>query len=634
MSGEGQPLIARGASQSVDVACDTQGFFENAKAHFLALWPSLQLLAVPHLLGLILSAATPSEVDAMRSLSCAHYYYLYPIPGYGQDPNTVDTTSCAAPAVEVHFNSLMTRITFTVVLSNFFGMLLYGRLFKHSNRKWFALMGLLGCALARIPLLFLPLYQYPYLAPYSVRAMSPGTMLWIYWGCSILGGISGAAEIVTLAMESLAVDIQSPEKRSQLFAKFQIAQLLGASMGPMLGSLVNWTFPRMANTCFGYDHCITNNSTNSPQRGAQKYLLFNTASYLLAVVFALLGALWVIFVVNFSTRETSSSMPNCEMCQTEDINRQSKRAVNPPKYAWLGAFQRLLPVRIGRRRYDCRVLQFTFVEICTALMNEGVVVLIFELGFVFHWGRDLIAAGLTISNSLRLFAIAQGLPLLVTFVRTHSKKPASVQHLSNEQLRACIAMSDSDVRRLPNCCPSYQATEESQLLRQVSSDQRTLVRLWRAQVDLYAAQFSYFTNAISWLLIAVGVTIQCEYTVLFGAVLLTAGSGALPMLRSAGCTVTDQIVEEQGSAALPLRQRREQSAAPQAALPDGADSYLVIVSTVLLPCLLIGLIVRNYVYGATIDSFPGTFFIIVAGLNVAAYFTLLFMRPPTKLMRA
>ena len=52
----------------------------------------------------------------------------------------------------------------------------------------------------------------------------------------------------------------------------------------------------------------------------------------------------------------------------------------------------------------------------------------------------------------------------------------------------------------------------------------------------------------------------------------------------------------------------------------------MIVSTVLLPCLLLGLITRNAVYGSTIETFPGAFFLVVAGFNVAVLAILGWMR--------
>ncbi|WFD39644.1 uncharacterized protein MJAP1_002624 [Malassezia japonica] len=630
-TGEQTPLLARADAPSQDgilrrATASVKSAAQRIASSASGAWPVVQLLVLPHLLGQITSVATAAEVDAMRSLSCAHYYYLHPISLEG---GALDATSCQAPEVEVHFNALVTRITFSVVLANFAGMLLYGRSFSRIPRRYLALLGMFGCALARIPLLFLPLYQYPYYAPEAVRSLSPQGMFMIYWACAIVGGFSGATELVTLTVESLVVDTQSPEKRSQLFSQLQVAQLLGASIGPVLGSLASWLFPSVANRCFGYTRCLKNKRLHSPQRGAQQYLLFNTTPYWVSVFFAFFGMFWIAFVVNFSA-ESRSSMPSCERCQTQDDQRTKDIAANPPKYAWLGAFQRLVPVRISRGRYDARILQFTLAEIFTAMMNEGIVVLILILGFVFHWGRDLIALGLSVSNALRLLMIVGGLPALISFLSHYLRKPAGVQDLSKDQIDAVLEMSQRDVRRKPNCCPTYQQTTESRLLRDVSTHQRTLVRLWRAQVDIHAARVSYFLNAASWVMIFYGVTANHEWIVLAGAVLLTGGSAAQPMLRSAACTVADQIVELQNNAALPLRRPRTQPT-EHASLPSGADSYLVIVSTVLLPCLLIGLVVRNYVYGATIGSCPGAFFLVVAGLNAAVLVLLSVMRPATRM---
>ena len=534
-SEEQQPLLPRTSASSAPAAHRSAAAWMHATAqraaHAVAsAWPTLQVLILPHLLGLILSVATPAEVDAMRSLSCAHYYYLHPPAPRAQE--ALDATSCQAPAVEVHFTTITTRVTFSVVLANFAGMLIYGRLFSSMSRRWLAVMGMAGCALARIPMLFLPLYQYPYLAPDAVRTMSPQTMLVVYWACAILGGFSGAAELVTLTVESLIVDTQSPEKRSQLFSQLQIAQLLGASIGPVLGSFASSLTSGLANRCVGYTHCLENKRLPSPQRGTHGHLLFNTASYWLAVLFATLGIVWLLFFVRFAAPPQTSAVPNCEQCRTEDTQRRKTLMRNPPKYAWLGAFQRLIPVRIARWKYDARILQFTVSEIFTAMMNEGIVVLILIMGFVFHWGSSLIAVGLSVFNTLRLLMVVVGLPAMLSITSERLQKPADVRELSQKQIDAVLAMSQSDVRRRPNCCPSYQQTREARLLQNVSTSQRTLVRLWRAQVDLTVARFSYFLNIVSWLMMAYGIERYHEWIVLAGAALLTAGSSAQPMLRS------------------------------------------------------------------------------------------------------
>lgn len=60
-------------------------------------------------------------------------------------------------------------------------------------------------------------------------------------------------------------------------------------------------------------------------------------------------------------------------------------------------------------------------------------------------------------------------------------------------------------------------------------------------------------------------------------------------------------------------------------LPGGADSYLIIVSTFMLPCLLIGLLLRNYVYTHTVATRPGAFFVLVASIHALACLLLLTM---------
>ncbi|WFD41810.1 hypothetical protein MPSI1_000446 [Malassezia psittaci] len=630
---EQQPLLSRsGGSEQRDTRTAfgkrTKDGIGKCIAVLRGLWPTCQLLVFPLLLGLILSVATPAEVDAMRSLSCVHYYSLH--PSEKSDQKGLDSTSCQAPAVEVHFNSLMTRITISVVLANFIGMLFVGRTFTGRSRKWYTSLGLLGLALGRIPLLIMPLYQYPYLTEESMLSVSPSFMLKVYWACAVLGGFSGANELVTLTVESLAVDTQGPDQRSRLFSQLQVAQLLGATIGPMLGSAAMYAFPSLANRCIGYQHCLENSKLSSPRRGSRAdHLLFNTASYWVAVFAAMFGIFWVLCVTNFRNGgENSALVAHCESCERRNAEQKSSSG-QPPKYAWLGAFQRLVPVRIRPWEWDARILQFTVSEAFTAMMNEGVVVLILLMGYVFRWGSNYIAIGLTVSNACRLLMIVIGLPGLLALTSRFLSKPEEVSDLAQEQIDVVLSMSRKDAKHRLRFCPEHRNTREARILDRISPKQRTLLRLWRAEVDLMVARLSYFFNAISWLMMAYGVQRKQEWVVLTGAVLLTTGSSAQPMVRSTACTVADQIVDWQDSllpstASTPQQQQEDE----KANLPDGADSYLVIVSTLLLPCLLVGLLLRNAIYGATVETFPGATFILVAALNIAVLAILGLMRSP------
>ena len=157
-----------------------RGWVDGARTWCSANASMLGLLFIPCLLGLIQAVQIPAEIDAIRSLSCAHYYHLHPdqIP-----PIPYDSESCMRPEVEQHFSTLATYVTFTVVLANFFGMLVYGRLFEAQQRRRLAAQGIFGLLVARIPFLILPLYQYPILAPPDVRSLNPAQMLGVFWAC-------------------------------------------------------------------------------------------------------------------------------------------------------------------------------------------------------------------------------------------------------------------------------------------------------------------------------------------------------------------------------------------------------------------------------------------------------------------
>lgn len=112
--------------------------------------------------------------------------------------------------------------------------------------------------------------------------------------------------------------------------------------------------------------------------------------------------------------------------------------------------------------------------------------------------------------------------------------------------------------------------------------------------------------------------------------MLCFGSGDQVLLHSAACTISDQIVEGQ-TASLP-GPHTQQNQHPQ--LPNGADSYLIISSTLLLPCLLVGLSVRNEIYTRTVSTNPGIFFTVVAAINAVALLALCMMRTATDAHRA
>ncbi|KAL4400958.1 transmembrane transporter [Malassezia pachydermatis] len=627
VSGERRPLLwptpPRGATEVRPSAL--KKCMRAARTFVSSYGATLSLLLLPHLTGLMQAVQVPAEVDAIRSISCAHYYWLHPRLIQGKHKPTWDDTSCVRPEVEQHFSWISTHVTFSVVLANFVGMLVYGRLFQHGARRWMSILGFLGCALARIPFLVLPLYQFPILAPDHVRRISPQTMLLIYWGCSVLSGLSGSMELITLMVESLMTDVTSPEKRSNSFRQLQIANLLGASTGPMLGSFSTWLLPNVMNRCIGYRTCQHDRilPTDPPH-----HVLFNNTPYWFSFFISVFGLLWCILVVDFSSRRQEDPS-SCTRCDGQQSEQQRIEALHPPRFAWLGAFQRLIPVRLGPWSYDARIAQFTVAEIFLAMTLEGPIVLILVMGYVFQWGRELLSIGLTVSNTLRLLTMAVLLPWCLPKIAKCVSKPDSIAILTQEQLDMCISLSREDIGKAPKCCPTYSASRESQVLQHVSQEQRSMARLWRAQVDLEVSRVSIAINALSWLAIAAGVTIANVWVTITGAILLTLGNCAQPLLRSSACTISDNIVDGQRRVRLPV-------AASQTSrtLPDGADSYLVVVSTVLLPCLLLGLAIRNYVYTATVARYPGNFFLVVACMNAIALGLLCAMRPATRPYRS
>ncbi|WFD19430.1 phosphatidate cytidylyltransferase [Malassezia caprae] len=540
-------------------------------------WPTISLLVLPHTLGLMQAVQVPAEVDAIRSLSCAHYYALHPAP-----PGTL---SCLDPAVERHFSMITTQVTFSVVLANFFSMLVYGRLFQHHWRRWMAAAGLCGCAVARIPFLVLPMYQFPHLVPDEARAISPRAMLALYWGCAVLGGLSGANEIVTLSVESFMVDTTNPNERSSMFRLVQVAQLLGASAGPILGSLATQWMPFARNRCIGYRAC---------QPASADTLLFNNAPYWLSLGFVLLGLLWALFAM-----DVRGAKPLDEQNGQENQRHVQPRAQPKLKYRWLGAFQRLVPVRTGHWTYDARIAELMMADMCVAFSIEGPVVLILVLGYVFHWNRDLLSIGLGVTNALKLITVAAALPLSLRAMARICARPHDIADLTDEQLHMCVDLNEEQLH------PDGDTDErprQAQALQHVSQDQRRMARLWRAQLDLDVSRVSFGINVLSWAIIAVSLERQSQALVIVGAILLTAGTGAQPLLRSAASTMADRIVEHQEQKAVSLSHAPED----QDPLPRGSDSYLVIVSTLLLPCLLMGLLIRNYIYTNTVAIHPAS----------------------------
>lgn len=580
------------------------------------------MLMIPHLLGQIKTVATAAEVDAMRSLSCARYYEKYPekLAVLG---GKLDTTSCQRPEVEAYFSSLMITIVVGAGLLNFQGMLIYGRLFRPALRRYFALLGILGNIVARVSVVLLPLYQYPYFAPGDVRSISAATMVYIYAGSVLFSGLTGSVDLVTLCFETMIVDNPDPQRRSQLFSMAQVSMLLGASIGPALGALSTTIFGDAANHCIGYKHCIKH--MRSPNKHGPPNLLFNTAPYWLAIVISLFGMVWVLFFLDTkprSERESQTPEQHSERAQTEGPTRREK-------YGWMGPFRMLLPF-YSHHHYDFRISQFVFAESLNRLSIEGTVVLIYILGFVFHWTQNLLSIGLSASNTLNMLAITLVVPWATRLILRLQRKPHNIEDLSKKQISACMTASECQSRRRP------RSASNRSLPPDMSPNTAMTVRLWRAQADLNVARVSFLTNLCSWLLMALGVTLEWQWLLLLGASTLAIGTGIEPMLRSAGCTFADRISEleeaEDAEATIPTRhsppQAHAQAHAHSAGKTSGADSYLVIVSTMMLPLLLLGPILRNWVYSSTIDSFPGAFFIVVAGLQGLGLLDLILVRRP------
>ena len=222
---------------------------------------------------------------------------------------------------------------------------------------------------------------------------------------------------------------------------------------------------------------------------------------------------------------------------------------------------------------------------------------VYILGYVFNWGQYLLAIGLSVSNTLNMLVVTVLLPVITRYVRRVQQKPRSTAALSDEQLQTCMNMTNCDLAS--ETCPGIRRRRSVSSLDAppgVSPKSCLVVRFWRAQVDLNVARAAFLSNMVSWLTMALGVAFRLQWLVLLGAAALAFGTVIDPMLRSAACTVADTIAAEQErkKQSLPEHNAPPQAAGDEAAEPvSGADSYLVIVTTVLLPILITGPILRN-----------------------------------------
>lgn len=254
--------------------------------------------------------------------------------------------------------------------------------------------------------------------------------------------------------------------------------------------------------------------------------------------------------------------------------------------------------------------------------------LMYVMGFVFRWGRDSVSLALTTLNTVRFANMVLALPHVLQGMASLSRKPEPISDLTPKQIDACLDAA----KRLVLCEPgqgrsSAVPREYNTNMAQITPKQRELVCLWRAQIDLNVSRISFLFNVVAWLTIFAGVTCTKEWLVIVGTVTLALGSGAQFLLRSAACTICDYIVEHENRFSLPSPTR--DTSTTKRVLPSGADSYLIISSTLLLPCLLVGLCVRNEIYAKTVSTNPGIFFVVVAAVNALALIALSWMPSAT-----
>ncbi|KAK0557024.1 hypothetical protein OC844_005691 [Tilletia horrida] len=597
-SDERQPLIASSSQSSLD-ASGAKKLSEGLQPRRGSRFPlPLRIAVVKLIADLTLQAAGAVLLDVLRAWNCAAMYEQNPQNALWNEPN-----ACRSPEVEMVFATWFKYVQVGGSLLSALMIPFYGRLLRYGRKPVLVFVLLAATISPTLPALLLP-----FSPPVSddTSFISASAVKVVFSACTVIVGLCSTDLLPTLVLRTMMVDISSPSDRTKNFTLMHTALLLGGIIGPGLGAIVSLAPQAEREASPEAPKFVQGMPT--PRRGV----------YLMTLAFYLFGVLFTIFFIPETkpAETTRVEEEENEGAVEQQSGGRAARVAGVMK-STLTSLNVLLPTRTDpsveptstrvdsmRGKLDWRVTKVaaSWGLFLFSTLTFGVFAVF--LGFRWKVTGGQLSTLLTGLNIIRALGLIFALPHIVKALERTTRRPAELQGLTLEELKAMdrAFKQDEQAQDGPVSGVETSEAEGEDHARDRAKTKSALLR-WRTTIDLRLTRIGLGADAAAWALITLAAA---------------SGSPALAVTSLAGaglCLVAAPVV-------IPAFSAAAVSIVGIVHSPESVPSWLAALSLLEGLSGFVAPLISFTIYQLTLSTIPWLIFLLTAGtLTIALLLT-------------
>ncbi|PWN34057.1 uncharacterized protein FA14DRAFT_191150 [Meira miltonrushii] len=596
---------------------------DNNKVHsnqtfsdkFRERWPIAKLLIVALMMFISSSAIFPALIQLVRSFACAEYYEQHPhsaimqsLVSFKNDP--VDL--CDIDEVERRSASILTFIQIIGSLMATISLFILQPKLRKWGKKTIFLISIAILLFDRVPALFLPI-GYPFRSPDDPMPISSTTSFRIFIGLCMLGNSMGSEFVGLFCMRLFVTEASSTGNKTQGLLGIAQMNIISITIGPALTAWLGTLIPFSSSTflklftLFRHTHDDQERQPTLPGPPTHGPIppvppaakIENVSPYLISTITILLTLVIAYILLPADHRED-------EIEESASDDHTNKTKVREPFY-W-----RLWPRKDIDGKRDWRILKVVLVAMLHMGSAYTINIYITFFGHSFHWGPESVSLILSWLGIARLFSLFIVTPFLIAYLERVVQKPAPIQHLKLEEIKAIAKEAPVDEPPVESASEfrpreTYGSTSEEEEDNTTSHTIRGAVVTWRALVDRSVLKLSWCFDISGWALCAIFTVFGSASLLLLSAAVVALGAPAQAVRQAVDLVIVGDVLAR--TAEHPHQRiegetgiEEDQQVAHSNAQAD--EIYFSLSSIFESTITFIGPIFSTYVYNRTLTTFP------------------------------
>lgn len=610
---ERRPLLGDQARTDDQTDNNKNHSIQTFSDKFRERWPIVKLLIVALLMFICSSAIFPAQIQLVRSFACAEYYEQHPHSAISESLITLKDDRvdlCDIDEVERRSASILSFVQIIGSLMATISLFILQPRLRKWGKKTIFLISIAILLFDRVPALFLPI-GYPFRSLDEPMPISSTDSFRIYIGLSVLGNLMGTELLGLFCMRLFVTEASSTGNKTQGLLGIAQMNIISITIGPALTAWLGALIPFSSSsflklfTVFRHLHASQDDQPTLPAPPTHGPIpptppvaqIENVSPYLISTITIILTFIisYILLPADHREDETDASVPDDQI---------SKPKGREPFY-W-----RLWPRRDIDGKRDWRILKVVLVAMLHMGSAYTINIYVTFFGHSFHWGPESVSLILSWLGIARLFSLFIVTPFLIAYLERVVRKPAPIQHLNLEEIKAIAKEAPSDeppVESVSEFRPrdTYGSTSEEQEDSTTSHTVRGAVVTWRALVDRSVLKLSWCFDISGWALCAVFTALGSPSLLLLSAAVVALGAPAQAVRQAVDLVIVGDVLAR--TVEYPHQENEGDEIEEDQLVQSNvhADEIYFSLSSVFESMItFISPIFSTYVYNRTLTTFP------------------------------